>query len=121
VDASDSPTAQQSENSRAITTIGHHSRWSEFVASLIFSVATFEMLRLYGIVHWQIMFRWKPETPPAPRAVFAVLGELGWLRLTFAVLALIWALWSFRAAPRWAAWVATGLALLALFSNLILT
>jgi hypothetical protein len=87
----------------------------------VFSAATFEMLVLYGIVHWGIMFRYTPDAPAPPRAVFTVLGHLSILRLVFSTLALVWAIWSFREAPRWAARAALGLAVAALFSNAIAT
>ena len=101
----DSRMAQHPEGPSAPASPGRRCRWSEVAASLAFSAATFEMFVLYGIVHWQIMFRWKPHL----------------LRLIFAVLALVWAFWSFRGAPRWAAWIALGLALVALFTNAIIT
>ncbi len=110
---------QQPANSLATTTSAQCSRWSEVVASLVFSAMTFEMLVLYGIVHWDIMFRWRPEAAQPPNAVFMVLGHLSSLRLVFAVLALVWAVWSFRRAPRLATWVAVGLALAALCTNVI--
>jgi hypothetical protein len=53
--------------------------------------------------------------------VFTVLHHLGLLRLIFAALPFLWAVWSFRHAPRWIAWVAIGLAILALFTNAIVT
>ena len=87
---------------------------------MVLSAATFEMLVLYGIVHWDIMFRWRPEAPEPPKAVFTVLDHLGVLRLVFAVLAIVWAVWSFRRAPRWAAWVALGFAIVALCTNAIM-
>jgi hypothetical protein len=96
------------------------SGWSEVLASLVLSAATFEMLVLHGIVHWDIMFRWRPEAPEQRDAVFTVLDHLSVLRLVFAVLALVWAIWSFRRAPRWAAWVAVGVSVIALGTNAVL-
>lgn len=90
--------------------------WSCVCASLLFSVATLEMLVLYGIVHWQIMFRKTPDAPRPPEAVFVVLGHLGWLRTIFAVLAFLWAIWSLRTSPRWAAIIALALSLFALMT-----
>ena len=114
-------TAHQHEWPSAIAGPGRCSRWSEVFASLVFSAATCEMHVLYGIVHWQIMFRLAFEAPNAPEAVFTVLGHISVLRLGFAVLALVWAVWSFRRAPRWAAWVALVTAIAALCSNAIAT
>ena len=110
---------QQPENPPAIADPGEHRRWSEVVASLAFSLATFEMLTLYGIVHWDIMFRWTVEAAEPRQAVLRVLGHLSMLRLIFAALALAWVIWSFRGAPRWAAWVALGLAIAAPATNTI--
>ena len=85
-------------------------------ASLLFSAATFEMLVLYGIVHWQIMFRKTLEAPRPPEAVFLVLGHLAWLRIIFALLAFVWAVWSFRTCPRWVSLMALALSLGALMT-----
>ncbi len=90
--------------------------WSTLIASLIFSAAAFEMLVLYGIVHWQIMFEPDPSAPDPPKAVFTVLAHLFRLRLGFAVLAVVWAFWSFDGCPRKAAIVALVVSLFALLS-----
>ena len=87
--------------------------WSLAIASLLFSAATFEMFVLYGIVHWQIMFRTNPDAQRPPDAVFTVLDHLALLRVVFAVLALVWAVWSFRACPKWAAIIALVVSLVA--------
>ena len=89
---------------------------SSACASLLFSVATYEMFVLYGIVHWQIMFRKTPDASRPPEAVFVVLGHLGWLRIIFAILAFVWAIWSLRSSPRWAAIIALALSLGALMT-----
>jgi hypothetical protein len=119
MDMSNPHAAQEPENESAIVSPGRRPRWSVVVPSLVFSAATFEMLFLYGIVHWDIMFRWRLETPEPPKAVFTVMSHLIFLRLAFAALALIWAVRSFCGAPRWAAWIALGFAILALFTNII--
>jgi len=49
------------------------------------------------------MFPADPSAERPPDAVLTVLAHLGWLRVLFSVLALVWALWSFRACPKWAA------------------
>ncbi len=74
------------------------------------------MLVLYGIVHWEIMFRKNPNAPQPPEAVFIVLGHLGYLRMIFALLALVWAVWSFRACPKWASLIALAVSLVALMT-----
>jgi hypothetical protein len=93
--------------------------WSTLIASLIFSAAAFEMLVLYGVVHWQIMFEPDPSAPDPPKAVFTVLAHLFRLRLGFAVLAVVWAFWSFRGCPKGAAIAVLVVSLLALFTVLI--
>ena len=95
------------------------SSWSLVIASLLFSAATFEMLVLYGIVHWQIMFRADLPAERPPYAVFTVLGHLFRLRVLFSVLALVWALWSFRACPKWAAITALVVSLVAMMTMAI--
>jgi hypothetical protein len=119
MDAAGSSSEDQRANALAAATSARCFRWSEVVASLVFSAATYEMLVLYSIVHWDIMFRWTSKVPQPPQAVFTVLGHLSMLRLVFAALALVWAVWSFQKAPRWATWVALGAAVVALFSNAI--
>ena len=94
--------------------------WAAVLASLIFSVAAYEMFDLYALVHWRIMFRTSPEIPEPPFAVFTVLGRLAWLRFDFAVLALVWAVWSFRTGPRWASIVALAVSFLALGLTVIM-
>jgi len=74
------------------------------------------MFVLYGIVHWQIMFRKTPDAPRPPEAVFTVLGHLGLLRITFAMLALTFAIWSLRVSPRWVAIIALAISLGALMT-----
>jgi len=74
------------------------------------------MLVLYGIVHWQIMFRKTPDAPRSPEAVMVVLGHLGWLRIIFAMLAFVWAILALRSSPRWAAIIALALSLFALMT-----
>lgn len=101
---------------RSVASGRAHGGWSALIASLVFSAATFEMLVLYGIVHWQIMFQPDLSSPRPPEAVFTVLAHLARLRLVFAVLAVIWAIWSFRGCPRGAALFALAVSLFAILS-----
>ena len=78
------------------------------------------MFVLYGIVHWQIMFWTGPGAERPPAAVFTVLGHLWWLRVVFAALAVIWAIWSFRGSPKWAATVALIVSLVALMTIILI-
>jgi len=96
------------------------SGWSTLIASLVFSAATFEMLVLYGIVHWQVMFRSGERTERTPDAVFTVLEHLWWLRLVFAILAVVWGIWSFGRCARWATTIALSTSLLALMTTAIM-
>jgi len=52
--------------------------------------------------------------------IYPVLKELGILRVAFAVLAMIWAIWSFKGRPRWAAIVALGFAICAMMTVFII-
>lgn len=119
MDTADTGSEQPAANSLPETAPVRRFGWSEVLASLVLSAATFEMLVLHGIVHWDILFRWRPEAPEQREAVFTVLDHLGVLRLVFALLALVWAIWSFRRAPRWAAWVAIGVSIIALGTNAV--
>ena len=95
--------------------------WLIVVASIVFSIAAFEMFNLYGIVHWKIMF---PQTRMGEHpsdAVFSVLDHLGLLRLIFTLLAIIWAIGSFRVCPRWASMIALLLSLAALMAIFLIT
>jgi hypothetical protein len=121
LNASEACAVQEPKDHSTVARPGRPNRLSEVIASFVFSLATYEMLVLYGIVHWGIMFRDTPDAPKPPEAVFTVLGHLSMLRLVFSVLAVVWGIWSFRGAPRWAAWAALGIAGLALFSNLVVT
>jgi glucan phosphoethanolaminetransferase (alkaline phosphatase superfamily) len=100
-------------NDMEVTQKGFKS-WSLVCASLLFSATTFEMLMLYGIVHWQVMFQTDPQSPRPPEAVFTVLVHLWYLRIIFALLALVWAIWSFRSCPKWASLIAVVVSLAAL-------
>jgi hypothetical protein len=93
--------------------------WSLVLASLCFSAAAFEMLVLYGIVHWQIMFRTDPNAPRPPQAVYIVLDHLWGLRAVFALLALAWAIWSFRSCPKWASLVALAVSFAILLMSIL--
>jgi hypothetical protein len=94
--------------------------WASIVASVVFSVATFEMLVLYGIVHWGIMFPLALESRTRPEAVFTVLSHLTWLRLLLSICAVIWAVWAVRASRRWLSWTALAFAILALMTNAVM-
>ena len=72
------------------------------------------MCYIYGIVHWKIMLNKDvPRNPELLRHVYPLLAQLFYLRIIFAVLAIVWAAWSFRGTPRWGSWVALVLAVFA--------
>lgn len=78
------------------------------------------MLQLYSLVHWRIMFNnGKLSDPQILEPVYTVLTELAWLRLSFAVLAVIWAAWSFKGMPRWGSIIALIFAVFAVMTHLV--
>lgn len=95
--------------------------WSRILASLLFSLAAFEMLGLYGLVHWRIMFDREAYPEGVSDAVYEVLNHLYALRIVFAVLATVWAIWAYRGRPHWAAAVAFALAVGAMLSVFLMT
>jgi hypothetical protein len=126
------PSANEDSNDAAPTEATRSFRsWSLVLASLLFSAATFEMGRLYSIIHWDIM--WKlammkripaaenPDVSQLPEGIFAAFSHLAYLRAIFALLAFVWAIWSFRTCPRWASFIALVFSLGALMTMLIMT
>lgn len=112
--------ASSEERSTNIETAPSVSSWTYAVPSLVCTIATFFMLSLYSQIHWNIMMKisinrlMKEERLIDSELldnIYPVLTELGILRVAFAVLALIWAIWSFKGRPRWAAMVALGFAI----------
>jgi len=97
------------------------SAWSRILASLLFSLAAFEMLALYSLVHWRIMFDREAYPDGVSAAVCEVLSHLYALRIVFAVLAMVWAVWAYRARPHWEAAVVFALAVGALLSVFLMT
>ena len=95
--------------------------WPSALASMAFSFAAFAMLRLYALVHWKIMMDegWRRDEALV-KHVYQLLDELFWLRLFFAVLAAVWALWSFRGKPRLMAMVALAFSVGALVSLMVM-
>ena len=93
--------------------------WSALAVSILFSAVALEMLNLYAIVHWQIMFAQWPGVERPPQAVFTVLGHLWCLRIVFAALGVIWAILSFRGCPRWASIFALTFSIVTLATTMI--
>lgn len=86
------------------------SGWPTILASFIFSLSTYAMLCLYGLVHGKIMLDGGMPRKPEIKEVYPLLTALGRLRIVFAILALIWAVWSLKGRPRWAGVVALAFA-----------
>jgi hypothetical protein len=93
--------------------------WSVVLTSFLFSAAAMEMSRLYGFVHWKIMFRWDSNAPQPPQTVFSLLGHLRNLSTLFAFFALLWAVWSFRSCPRWASCLALAISIIILLMSVL--
>ena len=95
-------------------------RWPIIAASLVFSFSAYAMVNLYSIVHWQIMLH--NGTLPDERFrnhVYVLLNGLMCLRLTFAILAAVYAGLSFVQGPKVAAFIASFFATLALLTIFI--
>lgn len=117
---------EQSTNRETATSV---SAWTYAVPSIVCTIATFFMLSLYSQIHWNIMMkisinRIMNEEGPIDSElldnIYPVLSELGILRVAFAVLALIWAIWSFKGRPRWAAMAALGFSICAVLTIFII-
>ena len=117
---------EQDANRETATSV---SAWTYAVPSIVCTISTFFMLSLYSQLHWNIMMKisinriMKEERPIDSELldnIYPVLTELGLLRVAFAVLALIWAIWSFKGRPRWAAMVALGFAICAMLTIFII-
>lgn len=62
----------------------------------------------------------RPSDSKLLNNVYPVLTELSILRVAFALLALIWAILSFKGCPRWGAMVALGFAICAVITIFII-
>ena len=84
------------------------------------SVISLFLFSLYNAVHWRILSNHYDEMTESLRG--AVLGVLNCLELyrVIALVALGFAVWAFRGKPRWVAWIALPLALLACGSALVI-
>ena len=107
----------------------HVSAWTYAIPSIVCTFTTFFMLSLYSQIHWNIMMKIsinkimneeRPIDSELLNNIYPVLTELAILRVAFAVLALIWAIWSFKGRPRWGAMVALGFAICAVMTIFII-
>lgn len=117
---------EQSTNRKSVDSV---SAWTYAVPSIVCTISTFFMLSLYSQVHWGIMMKisinkiMKEERPIDSElldSIYPVLTELGILRIAFAVLALVWAIWSFKGRPRLVALIALGFAICAVMTIFII-
>ena len=117
---------EQSPNKKSAHSV---SAWTYAVPSIVCTIAAFFMLSLYSQIHWNIMMKIsvnkmmneeRPIDSELLNNIYPVLKELGILRVAFAVLAMIWAIWSFKGRPRWAAIVALGFAICAMMTVFII-
>lgn len=67
-----------------------------------------------------MMEKGRPRDPELLEYVYPVLAELGWLRSVFALLALVWAVLSFKGRPRWGAMIALSFAIAAVMNIFII-
>lgn len=116
----------QSTNKKSAASV---SAWTYAVPSIVCTISTFFMLSLYSQIHWNIMMKisinkiMKEEGPIDSELlnnIYPVLTELGILRFAFALLALIWAIWSFKGRPRLVAMIALGFAICAVMTIFII-
>lgn len=96
--------------------------WPAAAASLVLTGTTLYLFKLYSDLHWQVLFgvdRYESRLSEELRSeLLDVLATLNYYRL-FGVLALGFAVWSFRGRPRWPAWVALAASGVALFVSAI--
>ena len=72
-------------------------------------------------IHFNTMMKeGRPSDSELLNNVYPVLTELGLLRIAFAILALIWAVWSFKGRPRWGAMIALGFSICAVMTIFII-
>ena len=96
------------------------SSWPSAVASILFSLASYQFFSLYSFVHWRVLAFHYSVTPPELRTdLFSVLSRLESYRL-LGISAGLFLVLAFRGTPRWPAFVALPFALLALLSVLSL-
>ena len=79
------------------------------------------MLGLYSYVHFHIMLdKGLPRDSELLKHVYPVLTELGLLRVAFGLLALAFAVWSFKGKPRWASVIVLGLAIFSVMQTFVI-
>ena len=98
--------------------------WPAAIASLILTGTTVYMFKIYSDLHWRVIFgrdRYQSGLNEDLRAeLLDLLATLNYYRI-FSVLALAFAIWSFRGRPRWPAWLALAASGVALFVSAIIT
>ncbi|NIR44664.1 MAG: hypothetical protein GWN99_10195 [Gemmatimonadetes bacterium] len=96
--------------------------WPAATASLVLTGTTVYLFRIYGDLHWRVIYgpdRYESALSEGTRAeLLDLLARLNYYRI-FSILALAFAIWSFRGRPRWPAWLALAASGLALFVSAI--
>ncbi len=94
--------------------------WSAGAASITLSALSWFLFLLYSKMHWRVLFDHYKEMPEdLRRPALQVLNGLEIYRIV-ALIALVFAVWTFRGRPRWLAWVALPIALLTVMAALII-
>lgn len=94
--------------------------WPAGIASLILSALSLFLFSIYSKLHWRVLFdHYKDVSQDLRRPLLQVLNGLESYRVV-ALLALAFSVWAFRGSPRWVAWVALPLALLAVGIALVI-
>jgi hypothetical protein len=90
--------------------------WPAGIASIVLSALSLFLFSLYSKLHWRVLFyHYKDMSEDLRRPLLQVLNSLEFYRVV-ALLALAFALWAFQGSPRWVAWVALPLSLLAVMT-----
>ena len=94
--------------------------WPAGIASIIFSALSLFLFSIYSHIHWRILSDHYSEMSAAlRRPILHVLNCLELYRVV-ALLAVAFSIWAFNGRPRWVAWVALSLALLALMTVFVI-
>ncbi|NLY01239.1 MAG: hypothetical protein GXY83_34545 [Rhodopirellula sp.] len=95
------------------------SSWPAAVACVCFFAATALLLRAYGFLHWEILFRnGSTISNPIRADLLRLLGYLEVFRLT-ALCSVGFGIWAFRGQPRCLRWICLPFALLSLLWSLV--
>lgn len=97
--------------------------WPAATASLVLTGTTLFLFKIYGDLHWNVIYgpdRFESGLNEGTKAALLdLLATVNYYRV-FSLLALAFAIWSFRGRPRWPAWLALAASGLALFVSAII-